>query len=242
MLIFFYINDCEVEMTLVYNVASGILFILFIITGFLKENVTFTILCFLGMLACVFMANLKHIRKVTASATGFSLEARDVIEKATVTISEMQKLAKLVSRVALTQVKRTGRLGGVPDEEAENIKESFLTLLDELNLSPEDKKYVLKDYNKFVLHDFAIVLLGGCRCAPSSWPEEDRAKCKEMRASLLEKLPSPKEIEELLKRNNSLSETHKEILKDYEYFLTNKQYRRPEFIAKYRELYSSLSL
>ena len=226
-------------MNIIYNIVSIALIGICIFAGF-KDHIDLAILCFLASLAFLFIANLKNIKKAKASKDGFEIEARELIQKAEVTITEMQGLAKLVSKTALSLIKRRGRMGGYPIEEQEALKKSFLGLLSELNLSDREREHVLEDYNRLTEIDYVFLLLGDR--VPTNWPGEEQEKLKEMFKDLLSKYPPPEEIEKLLERNGSLSKNHKEILEDYKYFCEHKKYRRPAIIANYKKLRNEMNL
>ena len=223
-----------------YSIVSIALLIMCAVAAY-KGLKTLPILFFIAALAFLFTGNLNVIKKAKASKDGFEIEARDLIAKAEVTISEMQDLSKLVARTALSSIKRSGRMmDGYPEEEAEVIKEEFLTLLSTLNLSEKDIEEVLTGYNNFVEVDYVFLLLG--QKEPQNWSPEDKKIRKDMRSNLTKHCPDPEEIHSLLERNNSLSENHREILEDYKYFRQNGRYRRPDAISEYRELRSKMDL
>jgi len=226
-------------MYIIYNIVSISLIGLCVFAG-LNGHTPLAILCFLASMAFLFIANIKNIKKAKASKDGFEFEARDLIQKAEITITEMQDLAKLVSKTALSLIKRSGRAGGYPVEEQEVLKESFLGLLKDLRLSEADREYVLEEYNQFIEIDYTFMLLG--HKLPIEWPTEEQQKRKAMMKDVLSQNPSPEEIEELLERNGSLSDNHKEILEDYKYFRANRKYRRPEMVAEYKNLSRELTL
>ncbi|MBW2005689.1 MAG: hypothetical protein JRI72_14030 [Deltaproteobacteria bacterium] len=226
-------------MNIIYNTVAILLMGVCIFAGF-KGYLELPILCFLASLAFLFIANLKNIKKAKASKDGFEFEAKEVIGRAEVTITEMQNLSKLVSKTALSLIKRSGRMGGYPVEEQEALKESFLSLLSDLNLSNEDREYVLEEYNKFIEIDYVFLLLGNH--VPTNWSTGEQQKRKEMLKDVISSYPTPEEIESLLERNNSLSDNHKEILEDYKYFRDNKKYRRPEMISDYKKLRNEMNL
>jgi hypothetical protein len=206
----------------------------------LNDHMLLAILYFAASMAFLFVANLKKIIKDKVPQDSVEIEAREIVQKAELTIIEMQNLSKLVSRTALSLIKRSGRLGGYPEEEQEALKESFLRLLNNLNLSEEDRKNVLEEYNKFIEIDFVIMLLESH--IPVNWPKEELQKRREMLSNVGANCPSPDRIEELLIRNDSLSKNHQEIVEDYKYFRKYKKYRRPEMISKYKKLRNIMNL
>jgi hypothetical protein len=191
-------------------------------------------------MAFLLVANLKYITKDKAPDDGLEIKGREVIEQAEVTIIEMQNLAKLVSKTALSLIKRSGRPGGYPEEEQEALKESFLKVLHELNLSKRDREDVLEEYNKFIEMDYVDLLLKSHIAI--NWPKEELGKRREMLNNVFSDCPSPEQIEELLTRNGSLSKNHQDILEDYKYFHKYKEYRQPEMISKYSELRKVMNL
>ena len=134
-------------MNIIYNIGSIALIVVCIFAG-LNGHTLLAILYFIASMAFLFVANLKNIIKVKEPKDGIEVEARELIERAELTIIHMQNLAKLVSKTALSLIKRSGRVGGYPEEEQEALKELYLRLLNDLNASKEDKDYVLEEYNK----------------------------------------------------------------------------------------------
>ena len=197
-------------------------------------------LYFFAFLVFLFVANVKHIIKDKVPKDTLAIEAKELIQNAQVTILEMQNLAKLVSKTALSLIKRSGRLGGYPEEEQEALKESFLRLLNDLNLSEQDRENVLEEYNRFIEIDYVYLLLESH--IPINWPREELQKRREILSKVNSNRPSPEQIEELLMRNESLSNNHKEIIEDFKYFRKYKKYRRPEIISKYKDLRNTMNL
>ena len=206
----------------------------------LKGLVELPIVCLIASLAFLFIANIKNIKSAKATKSGFEFEAQEVIHKAEVTISEMQDIAKLVAKTALSLIKRSGRMGGYPEEEQEALKNRFLQLLSDLNISDEEKNVILEDYNKFIEIDYVFLLLG--HMVPTSWPPEEQRKRKEMIRDVITSYPSPEEIEELLVTNDAMTDNHRIVLEDYKYFRNNKRYRRPEAISEYKKLRNEMNL
>jgi hypothetical protein len=226
-------------MNIIYNLGSMSLMGVCVFAG-LNDHMLLAILYFAASMAFLFVANLKKIIKDKVPQDSVEIEAREIVQKAELTIIEMQNLSKLVSRTALSLIKRSGRLGGYPEEEQEALKESFLRLLNNLNLSEEDRENVLEEYNKFIEIDYVIMLLESH--IPVNWPKEELQKRREMLSNVGANCPSPDRIEELLIKNESLSKNHQEIVEDFKYFRKYKKYRRPEMISKYKKLRNIMNL
>ncbi len=224
---------------IVFNLGS---IALIVISGFygVNDNIPLAILYFFASMAFLFVANLKSIIKDKVPKDDFENEAIALIKKTEVTIIEMQNLAKLVSKTALSLIKRSGRLDGYPEEEQEALKESFLKLLNNMDLSDGDRENVLEEYNKFIEIDYVYLLLESHIAI--NWPKEELQKRRELLRNVTSTCPSPERIEELLNRNGSLSNLHKDILEDFKYFRKYNRYRRPEMISKYKELRKTINL
>jgi len=77
---------------------------------------------------------------------------------------------------------------------------------------------------------------------PLKWPREALQRRRELLSNAVATCPAPEQVEELLIANNSLSKNHQEILEDFKYFRKYKKYRRPEMIAKYKDLRKTMNL
>ncbi len=223
----------------IYNVGSLALIGVSVFYG-INNHIPLAILYFVASMVFLFVANLKSIIKTKEPKDSLEDQAREMIQRSEAAIFEMQNLAKLVSKTALSLIKRSGRMEGYPEEEQEALKESFLRLLHNLDLSAKDRENVLEEYNKFIEIDYVYLLLESH--IPINWPKEDLQKRREMLKNVNKTCPAPERIEELLKRNESLSNLHQELLEDYRYFRKYNRYRRPEMISKYREIRTKINL
>lgn len=226
-------------MYIIYNIGSIALIGISVFAG-LNDHILMAILYFLASMVFLFVANVKDIVKDKSAKDGSEIEIEELLHKAEGTIIEMQNLAKLVSKTALALIKRSGRAGGYPEEEQEALKDSFLKLLHDLNISEEERYNVLEEYNKFIEIDYVMLLLQSH--IPINWPKEELQKRRDILKNVVTNCPSPERIEELLIRNESLSKNHKDICDDFRYFQKYKKYRRPEMIPKYRELRNTMNL
>jgi hypothetical protein len=151
---------------------------------------------------------------------------RLVLKEARTTISEMKELSKLAIQTNLSLVQRSGRWGGYSQKEKELIKNHTLDVATKLKLSQEEQKDILKEWHMYTELDYVLFILGNQ--VPVKWPKEEQQKWHNYREGLVDKRPSPSEIRELLKINDSLTKGHEELIKDYEYYIKNKTHRRPE--------------
>ncbi|TKB24001.1 hypothetical protein FCL47_20260 [Desulfopila sp. IMCC35006] len=228
-------------MNIIYNIGWVASLGISVFAGF-NDRLVLAIFYLFASIVFLFLANLKYILKDKKQdqVANDVLAIEQSIQKAEAAIVAMQSLAKLISRAALSLIKRSGRMEGYPEEEQEALKESFLSLLNGLNLSERDREEVLEEYNRFIEIDYVYLLLESH--IPIRWPREELHKRRDMLSEVNSNRPSPERIEELLIRNGSLSSNHKEILEDYKYFRKYKKYRRPEIISNYKELRKTMNL
>ncbi len=219
-------------MNITYNLISIFLLCFCVYAGLYNYRLAASF-CFVLCLAFLFVANIERIKKAKVSTGGFEFEAREVIQKAEITIREMHELSKLVAQTALSLVKRSSRMGGYSEGEQETIKENVLDLLSQLDVKKEDQEKLLTEWYEYTEIDYVLLILG--TQTPSKWPSEEKQRWHEMRKDLKANRPTPAQIKELLKRNTSLSELHEEAIKDYEYYLQHKKHRRPDFWLNHRE-------
>ncbi len=224
---------------IIYNLLSITSFGIFIWSAIKGKSDVLTYTFFLT-LAFAVLANLDKIKKFKASSSGLELEAHEIIKKAEVTINELHKLAKLVAQTTLSLVKRSSRYGGYPEGEQEMIKSNALNLISQLGINEQEQKDLLKEWDEYTEIDYVLLILGSQ--IPSTWPKEEHQKWKEMRKDLKANRPTPKQIKELLEKNNAFSKLHEEAIRDYEYYLQKKKHRRPEIWLNQRELGKQFNL
>jgi uncharacterized membrane protein len=218
------------------DIISILLLIVGIIAGF-NKCITLTILCFLGVAVLYCIKNADKIKNAKFSKDGFEFEFRRIMKEAEVTIAEMQELAKLVSKTALSSMKRMPIYGGYSIAQEETIKESFLKMLSKIKLSSKDIEYVLEEYNKYIEMDYVHLLL---IVNTSGLMQDEHNELIQMEACSEDNYPSPEEIETYLEKHNFVDKLRKELLEDYKYFRANKKYRRPKVIANYDKLANKL--
>lgn len=174
-----------------------------------------------------FIGNLDKISEFKASTKGFEAKTREVINEARGTITELQELAKIVSKTLLSLVVRMGRWGKpFSSEEEESIKSEILKTLDKLNLSEETKNGVLRDVYRYTVFDYSHYILGNQ--VPSFLGKEGIQEWTELRHKGVDNPATPEDISNFLKKYCLLNEESKESLEDYNYYLEHKKHRRPE--------------
>ncbi len=151
---------------------------------------------------------------------------RLVLKEAQTTITEMKELSKLAIQTNLSLVQRSGRWSGYSQKEKELIKNHTLDVATKLKLTQKEQREILNEWHIYTELDYVLFILGNQ--LPTKWSKEEQKIWKSFREDLIHKRPSPSEVRELLKRNNSLTPDHEELIKDYEYYIKNKSHRRPE--------------
>lgn len=179
-------------------------------------------LCFIGLL---FFANLDQIEKFSASRSGFEATTR-VIKEAESTIEELRQLAKLVSATTLSMVQRTGRFGtGFDRKEQEEIRDSLLDYLTKLKISQEEQAQSLSEWHSWVCRDYVDMIISSVEVPRELY---DNAEIKELQSIERNSLPPPSKIEEILSKYSLMKDETRELIQDYQYYLKNKQHRRPK--------------
>ena len=191
----------------------------------------------LGGAFLLFVANLDRISEFKATRTGVEARTREVLKKAEHTVSELHVLARIVGEVALSLVKRSGRLGGYEDDEAERIKAGVLGALKEIGLSEGEFDDVLKDWHRLTQFDYVLYILGH-----STVPQgfDDHRVTKEWKAlRSFDSLSTPEQVRTFLSRWDLLTDDRAGYLQDFEFYVVHKEHRRPE-IWKTRDSWSTL--
>jgi hypothetical protein len=86
------------------------------------------VMAFSGFVGCLIAANLDRISEFKASRSGVEAKTREVIARAEITLRELQLLARRVTELSLSLVKRSGRFGGYSDEEQDQIKNDLISV------------------------------------------------------------------------------------------------------------------
>lgn len=191
------------------------------------------VISFLAFILIVFVNNMDKISEIKATAKGIEAKTREVVAKAEVTIEELQNMAKILAKTELSLIIRSGRLGSFNAEERERVKDSILSILENLKVSKEEQDRILDtDWNKFIVFDYAHAILGRGHIPQGFSPEEIK-QWEKLREGGVENPPSPNQIKEFLIEVGCLTEEREELIKDYEYFIKNKKHRRPEIWKDY---------
>lgn len=216
-----------------YYVAAVVFVVLGYIMGWVGKDVL-VIPSFLSAVVCAAIANLDRIKSVKASTSG--IEA--VLNEARGAVKESRTLALVTSKMLLSLVKRTGRLGPYPDEQQNEIKLSVDRVLAEFDTTDKERKDVYSDWHKYVLIDYVFGILGG-NVIPEKIDSQEMEAWRELRhrAGETSDLPAPDEIETFLQRNGFLSPERAELIEDFRYYKKHLHQRRPDIWAK-REKWS----
>jgi len=189
---------------------------------------------FLSFLALLLFANLDRIAVFKAGRLGFEAQTREitkVVDQAKSAIKELQDLARIVAATTLSLVQRSGRLGGYTDSEKEEVKQSILRLLTQLDLTEEDKKGVLSEWHSWNELDYVFYILGG-NTIPRDFDAQQVQEWKALRARGRENRPTPDELKSFLEKHQRLNDYREELIRDYEYYTKHRQHRRPDVWAK----------
>ncbi|WP_147289918.1 hypothetical protein [Crenobacter cavernae] len=197
-----------------------------LVVGFLEHVEVMTAALF-SFVALLITANLDRISEFKASSSGIEGKTREIIERAESTLFELQLLAKNIGGLTLSLVKRSGRLGGYGDDEQEDIKNSVLEVLRKIGIRDSEFPKILADWDIFIEFDYANAILGGSMI-PEGAGGAVLDEWKSLRHGGIARVPQPAEIRAFLDKHGFMSDDREEYLKDYEFFHTNKEHRRPE--------------
>ncbi|TAL17216.1 hypothetical protein EPN96_06330 [bacterium] len=182
---------------------------------------------FLSFVVLLLIANIDRVSEFKATGTGVEAKTRDVLQRAEVTLSELQALAKHVGMVTLSLVKRSGRLGGYSDIEEEEIKNSILDVMKKVGIPNSECQEVLREWNKFIEYDYLFFILGGSTIPDGDIPEVHK-EWKALRSGGIEKIPTSKEIKAFLEKHHFMTPDLEQWLLDYQCFIDKRIHRRPE--------------
>lgn len=150
------------------------------------------------------------------------------IQEAEQALEAVRALTAKTAETSLSLVKMSGRLGGFSDEQEEEILSSFRQLMNELGVDDATKDRAEAFWHQTVEYDYGHLALGGNQVPQDADPEESR-EWKLLRRGGFEERPRPEAIEAFLNRTGYMNETSKEFLEDLNYYIENRQHRRPEF-------------
>lgn len=174
-------------------------------------------------------ANLDRLAEFKATKDGFEAKTREVIQRAEVTLLELQTLSKQIAGATLSLLISQGRWGGIPDDEKEKIKNSMLDVLRNIGLPDSEGERLLTDSRWHLLteYDYIHVVLGG-HTVPDGVPKETMAEYRRLRNCGPGNNPTPSELRSFLETHGLLSYEAAEWVKDYEHYLQFRRHRRPE--------------
>lgn len=194
--------------------------------GYTGKVVEMGIAASVGAIAMAFV-NIDKIKRFKGA--GFEAETKEVIQEATVTIASLRKLATQIVEPTLTIIGREGQpFQNISNSEKFEIKKKLVETLKELHAN-EDKieKVTAKFDDSFIIeHGRKILAL----ITPSV--KIDKSTKEEIKTLLsTENLNTinPQKIRNFLTARDLLTKEIDEAIEDYEYFVKNKKFRRPEY-------------
>jgi len=179
---------------------------------------------FLTALVCVALGNLDKFKSFKAAGVEATLK------DAQVALQESRELVLTVSKMLLSLVKRTGRLGGFPPAKEREFRDSIDRILARVNASDSERKQVFEDWELFIKIDYVFGILGHTIPDFSGDANAGTGEWKALRERTGERLdpPSADELDDFLRRYKFLSGEISELAQDYRHYLQNAKHRRPE--------------
>lgn len=189
------------------------------------QNTNSIAVYFSAFVVLLIIANLDRISEFKAGKDGIEGKTRDIIRQAENAVDEIKILALQVATLSLSLVKRSGRLGGYSDAEADSIKESMLGILRQLRATHDEQLKVLEGWHDIEELDYIHLVLGG-HTIPDGVSSEVTEEWKRLRRVEPSEV-TPRILRAFLTEHDLLSEAAGEWLTDYEHFRSKRDHRRP---------------
>lgn len=184
-----------------------------------------------GFVGLLIAANLDRISEFKASKSGTEARTRTILNKAEVTIEQLQIIAKTVAGLSLSLVQRSGRFGGFSDVEQNQVYNDTLGALSKIGIQGGELAEITRDWHRVVDFDYAFFVLGG-HTVPEKFEPSAIAEWSLLRGDGFEKVATPAEVRAFLTKRGLLSTRMEELVQDYEYYRANRQHRRPDVWAE----------
>jgi hypothetical protein len=208
--------------------ASALLFVLMAVAAFAHSNGAWP-LCVAGV-ACMVFANLDRISTISASTSGINI----ALGRAEVSVAQMTRLIRMSATLQLAIVQRTGRWDGFNAEEKEAFLNESISLLREAGIGDgEIRDLRFRAWDRFELYDHVIGILGGGQIPQ---PHDDAIQKEWEGLRQLEHLPTAMAMRDFLQKYGVLTDDREEMIKDYEFYETNRTYRRPSHHDRVRTM------
>jgi hypothetical protein len=207
------------------SIAGVLIFVAGLAMGFLGYSQVMWASC-VGFIGCLIAANLDRISEFNASATGVTAKTREVITRAESAVTQIQALATVVAEVTLSLVKRSGRLGGYSDADADAVLERVLGTLDKLAVPKSELPNVMREWRRITEYDYVLAILGSTR-APGSVDPNAIKEWNALRAGAFSNIATPEQVRTYLTKYGFLTPDRVTYLEDYEYYRAHGAHRRP---------------
>ena len=149
-------------------------------------------------------------------------------------VRDIKRLAKESSRLALASIQFSGRLSGFTHDYKTRVLADTRRLLNELHVPPEEIAEVESLWHAAVEFDYALWATGLSQ-VPDDLPQQLTTNWKQLRQGGIEGRSTPEEIRMFLSDADMLTSERKEILNDYEHYISTRQHRREDEWRQRRE-------
>ena len=191
------------KMKWVYIISGFLLLGVSIFSGLWIQSAQLTGIYILGGIALILIGNLDNFTEFKAGIQGIYAKTREIIKEAEITLAELQSLALTVTKVTLSLVKRSGRMGGYDDAEEEKIKNDMIKILKEIKMPASKYSDVLQDWHLLTKFDYVLAILGNSTI-PTGF--EEKNIMDEWKALLsLEDIPTSDKLREFLRKWGGVS-------------------------------------
>jgi hypothetical protein len=207
-------------------------YVLFVASSFLLIGCSITFFYFNNLTAAMVVAGFAVLLLLIAhpdinyfKASKDGIEWRRKIQNVEVALADVQTLTASLARAVIVAAEGGPRWGGIPDRLKSEVIAEVVSVLETVRLPEAMKRKTLSDLHRYAAFDYAHYILGG------NWNiDTDSAECRKEWQSLreggIDRIASPDEVEQFLRKWNFLSPERSELLEDYRYYLKHEKHRR----------------
>ena len=211
-------------MRLFLSIVGILIFMVGLAAGFLGHFQVLWVSC-VGFVGCLIAANLDRISEFTATSKGVTAKTRELITRAESAVTQLQSLTAVVAEVALSLVKRSGRLGGYSDAEQEAIRDRVSVILEKVSVPKHELPDIFKEWHRITEFDYVHAILGS-NAVPQGEPAVI-AEWNGLRSGGIARVVTPEQLREYLTKHGFMTPERDSYIEDYAYYRQHGTHRRP---------------
>jgi DNA-directed RNA polymerase subunit F len=182
----------------------------------------------LAVVAGAIAASFINIDKIQRfKGAGFEAEMKKAVEEAYATVENLKELGKPLIISILVNITHFGRLGSIDPLKKHKIAEDLKQISKVLSLDDKELTEAINTFHRYHTWDLISSLIDEVR--QSKFKQEIQTKLVEIRNYDSNNFPTKENLYEIFD-GIELSEKIEEMIKDYDYYLKNKMFRRNEIL------------